>query len=343
MAGVGRLTMTVAAAEATSAGVAARVQPRSSRGASASSLVSLFLAVAEAGTLSRAAIALSVTQPVLTRQIRALEQELGVDLFYRNGRGVVLTDGGRLLQQHAAEVIGAVGRARAELAALQASPGGKLVIGVPPSVGTVLTLPLVRKIKAEFPSVALRVIEGFSGHVLEWLANGRIDVAILYNAPKHSGLATEPLVEDELFLLGPASDPAGVGAGPLPALRLAELPMILPSRPHGLRLLIDQVMAEQGLAAKVELEMEAMPSALVLVEAGLGYTILPYASVHQQVESGRIRCWPIMEPTITRMLLLATSPQRPMTTTMRMLIRLVRAEMRDLAANGPWRPRPAPG
>jgi LysR family nitrogen assimilation transcriptional regulator len=298
----------------------------------------LFLAVADAGTLSKAAITLSITQPVITRQVRALEEELGVELFYRNGRGVVLTEAGKLLRQHAIEVSGAIGRARAEMAAMQANPGGKLVIGVPPSVGTVLTVPLVQKIRAEFPNVALRVIEGFSGHVLEWLANGRIDVAVLYNAPRHTGLTTEPLVEDELFLLGPLDDPAGVGDRPLPARRLAELPMILPSRPHGLRLLVDTVMSAKGLVARVELELEAMPSALLLVEGGLGYTILPYASVHQMVEGGRIRCWSIVEPVITRTLLLATSTQRPMTMTMRMLIRLVRAEMRDLAATGPWRP-----
>jgi len=297
----------------------------------------LFATVVRDGTISKAAISLSVTQPVITRQIRALEEELGVELFYRNGRGVVLTEAGKLLQRHAEEIIDAVAKAKSEVSAAQTVATGKLVIGVTPAGGTVLTVPLVQKIKSEFPHIALRVIEGFSGHILEWLISGRIDVAVLYNPPKHPSLLTEPLLEDELFLLGPAWDPAGLGSGAVSVKWFQELPMILPSRPHGLRTLLDAVMADHGVTPKIEMELEAMPSTLLLVEEGAGYTVLPYASVHQLVENKRICCWPL-EPRITRTLLLATSSQRPMTAMTRMLIRIVRAEVRDLIATWPWRP-----
>lgn len=297
----------------------------------------LFATVVRDGTISKAAISLSVTQPVITRQIRALEEELGVELFYRNGRGVILTEAGQLLQRHAEEILDAVAKARSEVSASQATPAGKLVIGVPPSVGTVLTVPLVQKIKSEFPNIALRVIEGFSGHVLEWLISGRIDVAVLYNPPKHPSLLTEPLLEDELFLLGPAWNPDNLEDGPVPIKLFQELPMILPSRPHGLRTLLDAVLANHGVTPKIEMELEAMPSTLLLVEEGAGYTVLPYASVHQLVQKRRICCWPL-DPRITRTLLLATSNQRPMTASTRMLIRIVRTEVRDLIATWPWRP-----
>ena len=297
----------------------------------------VFHAVAAAGSLSKAALALSVTQPMITRHIKALEDSLGVELFYRNGRGVVLTEAGQLLKIHAEDILDRVSHARSEIGMLQASPKGKLVLGVPPSVGTVLTVPLVKKIKNEFPNIALQVIEGFSGHCLEWLTSGRIDAAVLYNSPNHPSVLTEPLVEDELFLLGPEPPLHDLGEGPVGLEVFAKLPMILPSRPHGLRRLIDTLLSEHGIYPRIEMELEAMPSTLLLVEEGGGYTILPYASVHGLVEAGRIHVWSF-EPRITRTLLLATSSQRPMNSMIRTVIRTVRTEVRDIITTQPWRP-----
>ncbi len=297
----------------------------------------VFAEVATAGSLSKAAVSLSVSQPLITRHVRALEDELGIELFFRNGRGVSLTEAGRLLKQHADDILNALSRARSEMGAFQANPTGKLVVGVPPSVGTVLTVPLVKKIKNEYPHIALRVIEGFSGHVFEWLLNGRIDAAVLYGSPNHPSVLTEPLVEDELFLLGPAPYPVEMPRGRLPLEWFARLPMILPSRPHGLRRLLDTVLADHAVEPRIELELEAMPSALLLVEEGAGFTVLPYASVHHLVEQGRISCWSF-DPPVTRTLLLATSNQRPMSTTMRAMLRTVRKEVRDIISTQPWRP-----
>jgi LysR family nitrogen assimilation transcriptional regulator len=302
----------------------------------------VFVAVVESGSLSKAAITLSVTQPMITRHIRSLEDELGVELFYRNGRGVVLTEAGQLLKSYADEILDRVSHAKSEVSSFVTSPRGKLVLGVPPSVGTVLTVPLVKKIKNEFPNIALQVIEGFSGHILEWLTSGRVDAAVLYNSPNHPSVLTEPLVEDELFLIGPEPPLHDLPNGPVGLEWFAKLPMILPSRPHGLRRLIDKILAEHEIYPKIEMELEAMPSTLLLVEEGAGYTILPYASVHTLVEAGRLRVWPF-DPAITRTLLLATSNQRPMSATIRTLIRTVRTEVRDVIATFPWKPGQTPG
>ena len=301
----------------------------------------IFLCVAAAGSFSRAAITLSTTQPVVTRHIRALEKAVGTPLFYRNGRGAILTEPGKLLHASALEIVGKVSLIESDLESYRVRPSIKLSIGVPPSVGTVLTVPLIARLRSEFSHVSLKVVEAFSGHVLEWLANGRLDIAVLYGDPKHPSLLAEPLMEDELFLLGPREDPHGIGAGPVETARLAELPMILPSRPHGLRTLIESAMMSQHLAPRVELEMEAMSSAISLVERGLGYTVLPYASVHQLAESGRIRVWPLISPSLKRMLTLATSTQSPTTDITTMLLKLVRDEVHRVVATGPWRPATA--
>jgi LysR family nitrogen assimilation transcriptional regulator len=183
-------------------------------------------------------------------------------------------------------------------------------------------------------------MEGFSGHVLEWLTTGRIDVAVLYNAPRTSALVTEPLLTDELYLLGPVGDPAGAGKSTVAASQLARLPLILPSRPHGLRVLVDDFLAGIGVEPNVQVEIDAMPSTLSLVESGIGYTILSYSSVHHLIEAGRIRHWSLVSPTMTRSLVVGTSTQRPVTKAARALVGFVRKQVDVLVAQGRWSPKP---
>ena len=298
-----------------------------------------FIAIAETGAFSRAAVRLSVGQPILSRQIKALEQELGTQLYHRTGRGIVLSEAGKILEQHARGVLETTSGARRAINALGSVPAGRVVIGMPPSVGAVLTASLVREFRAEFPKVSLGVMEGFSGHVLEWLTTGRIDVAVLYNAPRTSALVTDPLLTDELFLLGPIGDPAGAGAGSVAAAQLARIPLILPSRPHGLRLLVDDFLSTIGVVPNVQVEIDAMPSTLSLVEDGIGYTILSYSSVHHLLADRRIRSWPIVDPAMTRSLVVATSTQRPVTKAARALVGFVRKQVDALVAQGRWAPK----
>jgi LysR family nitrogen assimilation transcriptional regulator len=299
----------------------------------------LFSAVAECGGFSRAAVVLSIAQPALSRHIKALEEELGVQLLYRNGRGIVLTEAGKLLNRHAKDILESAAHARSELATLQASPCGSVIVAMPPSVGAVLTVPLVENFRAKYPDISMRVMEGFSGHVLEWLLTGKIDVAVLYNAPRMSNVLSEPLLRDELFLLGAMNDPSSLPPRPVAAKQLSTIPMILPARPHGLRLLTDQILGKAGITPKIEIEVEAMPSTLNLVERGLGYTLLSYSTVHNLVEAGRIKVWPIVRPQITRELMLGTSTQRPTTMATRALVDEVRKQVRELVRRGLWRPR----
>lgn len=298
-----------------------------------------FVAIAETGAFSRAAVRLSVGQPVLSRQIKALERELGTELYYRTGRGIVLTEAGRVFEQHARGVLDTTAGAKRAIHAMGSTPSGRVVIGMPPSVGAVLTAPIVQQFRAQFPKISLGVMEGFSGHVLEWLTTGRIDVAVLYNAPRSSTLASDPLLTDELFLLGPVADPANAGQGPVPASRLAQIPLILPSRPHGLRLLVDDFLSGIGVAPNVQVEIDAMPSTLSLVENAIGYTILSYSCVHHLIEAGRIRKWSIVEPAMTRTLVVATSTQRPVTKAARALVGFVRKQVDTLLAAGRWSPK----
>ncbi len=288
-----------------------------------------FLAVSDAGSFSRASIALSIAQPILSRQIKVLEEELGVDLFYRNGRGVVLTEAGRLLLAHAEVAVKTVSRATDELRMLGKVPSGNLAIGVPPTVGTILTLPFVRRFRASFPRVSLRIVEGFSGFILEWLSLGRLDVAVIYDTAKVSTLLTEPLYNEELFLIGPASPPAPFQENvKIDGAALVKLPLVLPSGRHGLRKLVDDALTRHDLVARVDVEADSLSSILGLVEDKVGYTILPFAPVHSLVAAGRLRLWRIEKPTMSRQLLLATSTSRPATAATRAAVDILREKVR---------------
>lgn len=300
-----------------------------------------FLTVAETGTFSRAAIRLATTQPILSRKVKMLETGLGADLFHRTGRGVVLSEAGKLLEQYARGILGSAESARTAIKALGASPVGHVTIGLPSSIGTVLSVELVQEFRLMFPNVSIKVMEGYSGHVLEWLIAGRLDIAVLYDSPalRSKTLDSDLILTDELFLIGSPNDPAFVGNGPVHASRLADIPLVLPSRPHGVRVLVDDALARSGgAAALVQTEIDAMHSMLALAESGMGYTILSYSSVRELVLAKRLRIWRIVDPTITRTLVISTTTQRPSTKPARALMRMFKEKIESYVRDGRWLP-----
>lgn len=297
-----------------------------------------FLTVAEVGTFSRAAMLLATTQPIVSRKVKLLEDELGTELFHRTGRGVVLSEGGKLLEQYARGMLDAATSAKSAIQALGASPVGQVTIGMPSSIATVLAVELAQEFRRAFPNVSLKIMEGYSGHVLEWLTAGRLDVAVLYDTPSLKGSTqhTDPVLCDELFLIGSPKDHARIGNEPVRVARLSEIPLVLPSRPHGIRVLVDEAMSKTGGAPNVQLEIDAMHSMIALAEGGLGYTILSYSSVRDLVVAKRLRIWRIVEPTMTRSLVITTTTQRPSTKPARALTRMFKELIESHVRDGRW-------
>ncbi|MEO7150479.1 MAG: LysR family transcriptional regulator, partial [Burkholderiaceae bacterium] len=174
-----------------------------------------FVQVAELGSFTRAANALKVAQPALSRQVRLLEVELRQSLFERTGRGVELTEAGRRLLAHGRIILAQVERALQDLEDQRGAATGRLVIGLPPSVSRRLTGPLVQAFRERYPRAALSVVEGLSTYLLEWLTLGRIDCAVVYNATPASALDLLPVLDEPLCLISAcdaAHPPAQDGA-----------------------------------------------------------------------------------------------------------------------------------
>src|SRR5471032_354105 len=160
-----------------------------------------FVHVAELGSFTRASNFLSVAQPVLSRQVRALEVEFRQALLERNGRGVTLTEAGKRFLEHGRGVLAQIDRAQIDMEEGRGASTGRLVVALLPSVSLTLTAPLVRAFRERFPKATLCVLEGLSTYVLEWLTIGRADCAVVYTVPTSSGVELAPVLNEQLYLV----------------------------------------------------------------------------------------------------------------------------------------------
>ncbi len=294
-----------------------------------------FKHVAELGSFSKAATFISVAQPALSRQVGKLEQELGVILLYRNGRGVTLTEAGSVLLQRATVILEQCARTITEVSSVGGTVRGRVTLGLTPTISQVLTGPLIAKLHHDYPQVSLEVVEGFSGHVNEWLSAGRLDVGILNNSPRLANLTAEELLAEELVLVGPA-EAAPTRKRAIGLNELQAIPLILPSQPHGLRELVDQVAIKHGLTITVSHEINALSTIKQLVEDAVGSTILPYASVHKEVSDGRMSAYRIKGAGFTQAVVLAVSSQRPLSLAGRKLLDCIKQQVSALHLSGQW-------
>jgi len=289
-----------------------------------------FRHVAELGSFTRAASFLSVVQPALSRQVRQLEVELGQNLFERNGRGVALTDAGSRLLEHTRGILLQVGRARQELEDQKNGDSGHFVLGLPPSLGRSVTVPLVKAFARLLPNASLATVEGLSVYMLEWLNVGRVDCALVYNAPASPTVDLQPLLDDQLFFIGPLSPkPARKARKSITLTELADYPLIIPSRPHSIRMSVENALASVDRKIRVAHEIECIPAVIDLVRQSLGFGVLPLNAVTSTPWGGQVRVVPILAPVLKTSLSIATSAHRPRGPLMRKAIDLIRDIVRQ--------------
>jgi LysR family transcriptional regulator, nitrogen assimilation regulatory protein len=269
-----------------------------------------FVEIVEHGSMKRAAESLFVAQPALSQQVKKLEEELGVELLSRSVRGVVPTAAGQALLHHARLILDQVHEAREAIQAGRCEPQGDVVLGLPPSISTALSVPLVVRMQAELPRIALRVVEGTSGHVLEWLRAGHLDLCVLHGVQREPGVSAEPLLHEDLFLIERTT-----ARPPRRSVRFAELAsmdLILPGRHHGLRAVLEQAAEQHDVRLRTKLEIDAFTQLKALARLGVGSTILSRAAVAEELARGELVAIRITSPRLERRMYLArASKQRP--------------------------------
>ena len=259
-----------------------------------------FLRIAEEGSITRAATALGIAQPALSRQIRLLEEDLGITLFHRTRRGVHLTEEGERLRSSTAAPL-----RQLELAVMYAgSPLARiergLLFGMVPTAAGVLAAPLLASLGAAFPNVHFHVAVAETDELVQRMLGGAVDLAVLHPVADDRLFYRHLLVEDLVLVGGPASDLSP--DTPVRFADLAALPLVMPSATTGIRNTLENTALRVKVAITTRYSTDSLEVSKQLVAAGLGYAVLPPAACGADIDAGRLRCAPISEPEINQQL-----------------------------------------
>ncbi|WP_260854126.1 LysR family transcriptional regulator [Paraburkholderia sp. BCC1886] len=298
-----------------------------------------FVHIARVGSFSRAAAELYIAQPALSRQIAKLEAELGTSLFVRYGRGVRLTSAGAQLLERAEIILNYVAQTAEHVRESSDRLTGHIALGMPPAVGTKVSAPIVEAFRERWPAVGLHMREGLSSSLQEWLLDRRVDIAIVYNQPPLEAFDIVPLCSEAMVVVGPPDRP-GIemrSDTPLRIRDLAELPLIVPGFPHANRRVLEQAAVQHGVHLRIVLEVDSVTLTKALVQRGLGYSLLTYTAIEEEVTRGELRALTIERPAIRSTISLATLREQRASRLVRTMSDVVTEKLHDLVVNGAWR------
>ncbi|MET7698270.1 MULTISPECIES: LysR family transcriptional regulator [unclassified Streptomyces] len=239
------------------------------------------VAVAEAGSITRAAERLGYTPPALSQQLAKLEREAGATLLVRSHRGARLTDAGELLVVRARRVLDELAQARHELARLTGLAGGTLRLGTFQTAGIHLLPPVLSAFRRAHPDVELSVADYEPPNGVSAVAAGDVDLALTHTyepaepAPLPSSVTLEPVLVEELVLVTAPGHALADGSARLPLDRLAGQPLISMAPGHPSRAGVESALARAGAAPSVLVETPGYALVCALVSAGLGVAVVP--------------------------------------------------------------------
>jgi LysR family nitrogen assimilation transcriptional regulator len=295
--------------------------------------IEYFLAVFHHRNISNAAEALRVSQPTLSRQIHALEQEFRTPLLVRHGRGVIPTEAGQRLHEGLRGLERQIRALRDDVVAAASEPSGEIAIGIPPSPRTLLAVSVLAAFCNAYPQVSVRISEQTSGDIRDLLAQGDIDLAIVNSEEPLEGLACVPLASEPMLLVGPREAKLSLKTATKIG-DLAALPLILTTHPNSLRRMVELKLHDEGLRPHVRLQANTLPLMTDLVVQGLGYTVLPSCSVLGRVKAGELSASPLEGLRITWTV--AWPVSRSLSVAGRLMLETVRQTAERLVENGTW-------
>ena len=294
-----------------------------------------FLRIAEEGSITRAATALGIAQPALSRQVRLLEEDLGITLFHRTRRGVQLTEEGERLRSSTAAPLRqlelAVQYAGSPLARIERG----LLLGILPTTAGVLAAPLLASLGAAFPNVHFHVAVADTDDLVQRMLSGAIDLGVINPVPDDRLFYRHLLVEDLVLVGGPTSELAP--DRPVRFTDLAKVPLVMPSAQTGIRNTLENTALRLKVAITTRFSTDSLEVSKHLVEMGLGYAVLPLAACVADAEAGRLRYASICEPQVTQQIGVAATSQLELPREFAAKLGvLMREEVARLTKSGSW-------
>ncbi|MFI9174648.1 nitrogen assimilation transcriptional regulator NAC [Streptomyces lincolnensis] len=272
-----------------------------------------FVKIVDAGSITRAADILHIAQPALSQQLSALEAQFKQQLLIRSKRGIAPTEAGRALYRHAQLILRQIDLAHAAVDVSGRAPAGSVSVGLAPySMGAALALPLLRSVRERYPDILLHINENFGGVISEAIMTGRMDMAFIYGAGPLRGVQFEPLRTEDLFLIAAPGGVVPPGDGDVPLEELAGVGLLLPSRIHTIRQVVDAAFQHASLEPKVVGEIESVLTLVSAVGADLGATVLPWSAARAILDVRNLVVRRIADPAIQVKLSLCTSDHQPL-------------------------------
>ena len=267
-----------------------------------------FILVSELGSLSKAAEALNISQPALGLHIRSLEEELDNHLFIRHSRGVEMTPAGLELLPHAQRIVRDVENTTALLRAKKTGRG-HVAVGVGPAIDPARSAKLIARVAEQFPQVSVNIVGGLSKNLVDWTRSGKLDLALVHWVDElPADVRAEPVLQEDIVLVtaddgAPYDEEIAFGT-------VARQPIILPPKPHSLRMMVEEVARKHFLDLDVRFELESSEVMLELAEHGIAGCVASRGALTAYPRMGKCRVQRIVEPHLVREMSLIQSTNR---------------------------------
>lgn len=294
-----------------------------------------FVKIVDAGSVSRASSMLHTAQPALSQQIAALEAHFRQKLLIRSNNGITPTEAGVVLYRHAQLILKQIEQAQSDVGHSATALSGRVSVGLATySTTSTLSLPLLERMAALHPDITVHINDSFGQVLSELIMTGKMDMAIIYGSGPIKGVDLQPLFREELFLVAPADQVfEGPADAALPVSALEGMKLLLPSKGHFLRQLMDETFGRARVEPTVTAELESVATLGAAVAAGLGATILPYSVAEAGASLGRTQIRKLVRPATEATVSFCVADHLPLSepavATRAVLLDIVKTMLRD--------------
>ncbi|MCB1488454.1 MAG: LysR family transcriptional regulator [Bauldia sp.] len=295
-----------------------------------------FAGVVEAKSISRAAHALNVAQPALSKSIQALELDLGTPLLQRSRQGVTTTEAGDRLYDHCQILFKQVERARSDIRRSVGDPSGRVVVGMPHSLASVIALPLLQAMTKRYPEVRLELRQDQSHFLAVDLRANKLDFAVIASPRSRSGLFCFPLLVEELMFITSRNDGPNDSKPTISFEDASRRQFVLPSMGNGLRACAEGHFRARSLPLEVKYEIDAIALMTQCVLAGLGASLLPGGCLERDANYARTRVRAFAEGGCHRGIVLCHAEEATMSPAAACTISMIEEIVKEMVNKGSW-------
>jgi LysR family transcriptional regulator, nitrogen assimilation regulatory protein len=295
-----------------------------------------FVSIVDYGSLGKAAEKLYVAQPSLSQQVARLEDDLGIPLLLRSSKGVKPTVAGQALYRHARLVLRQMEQLRQEVRAGAGLESGTVAVGLPTTMAAILAMPLFERIQKRYPGIRLQLFESMSGYINELLANGRLDLAILFRDADTPGVTALPILDETLYVLGEPGGKVTPRSSTCPLQNLNGVRLVAPGVSSGLRVFLERTFARENVELNIIADIDSLPTLISVAHSGIACTILPASALAQREPATRPKSRLLVHPSVVRPASVCWSSTSPTSSATIAVQQTMMEVITELTTGGVW-------